>query len=367
MPRFSKALINLDAIIANYKLAISYAPHSKNIAVIKADAYGHGSLQVAQALQKYVPAFAVAIFEEAKYLRDNGIKKPILVLQGVNDTSELEYAASNNIWLAIQNKQQLNSLLDKALVKAVNIWLKVDTGMHRLGFQGRDIANAYNKLASCQWVEEKIVMFSHLSCASTPSNEDNIRTIEDFEKICNELREKNHKMAASLANSAAILAQPKSLLNWNRPGIMLYGASPFDDELLPEKKLQPAMTLLSSVIAIREVRTGENIGYSKNWQAEKDSIIATVAIGYADGYPRHAVNGTPVLVEGQKALLVGNVSMDMMSIDITKCQNVKIGSVVELWGENIAVDLVAQCANTIGYELVSRVSKRIPRCYSIKH
>jgi len=220
----------------------------------------------------------------------------------------------------VQNEEQLNLLLGSALAKCVNVWLKVDTGMHRLGFQGSEINVACNKLASCLWVNDNIVICSHFSCASDPADEDTRLAIKNFHQLCKNVTGTNYRIQKSIANSAALMSQPNALLDWNRPGIMLYGVSPFDDQFDLVNKLQPAMTLLSSVIAIRKISTGEGVGYSKKWTAKKDSIIATVAIGYADGYPRHATNGTPVMVEGQLAPLVGNVSMDMISIDITNCQ-----------------------------------------------
>lgn len=366
MPRAAQAIIHLDAIIANYLLAQSFAPQSKNIAIIKADAYGHGSVQVALALQAYVPAFGVAIFEEAVILRDAGITKPILVLQGTNDKSEMQYAANNSIWLMVQNERQLQLLIESPLTGVINIWLKLDTGMHRLGFQESDLERVYQQLKYCPWVSDPIVLCSHFSCASAPNEEETVLAVERFQTMTKRIKKIMGQLsvAFSLANSAALLSQPSALLHWNRPGIMLYGISPFDEPDKTSLALQPAMTLQSSVIAIREINTGEGVGYGKNWLATRPSIIATVAIGYADGFPRHATNGTPVYINGQFAPLVGNVSMDMITVDITDCHPIAIGDIVELWGKNINVNEIAQRAGTIGYELVTRVSARIPRVYA---
>ncbi|GAC18934.1 alanine racemase [Paraglaciecola arctica] len=358
MPRNTKATIHLDAIIANYQLAVQAAPNSENIAVIKADAYGHGSVRVAQALEPYVPAFAVAIFEEAVVLREAGIRKPLLVLQGINDSSELEFAAANTIWPMVENDEQAKLIGKTPLKSALKVWLKIDTGMNRLGLNDVNLLAVINRLKRCSWVDENIVLSSHLACASDLTNVMTNYQLQKFSQLTKKLN-----LSTSVANSAALLGFPDARMNWNRPGIMLYGLSPFDDINPQDKLLKPAMTFSSSVIAIREVKKGEDVGYGSFWQANKPSIIATIAVGYADGYPRHAANGTPLLVAGQKAYLAGRVSMDMITADISQCTNIQIGDPVELWGKTINANEIARCAQTIGYQLLTSVSQRVPRQY----
>lgn len=358
MPRHTKATIHLAAIVANYQLANKVAPSSKNIAVIKADAYGHGSIQVAQALEPFVPAFAVAIFEEAVLLRSAGINKPILVLQGINEPSELDFAANENIWTMVENEEQAKLITQTPLKVPLNVWLKLDTGMNRLGLDNTQLEPVINQLTPCTWVDNKIVLSSHLACASDPSDIMTKNQITKFTELT-----KDVNLSTSIANSAALLGFPETRMDWNRPGIMLYGLSPFDKFNPQDKLLKPAMTFSSTVISIRDVKKGEHVGYGNFWTADKPSAIATIAVGYADGYPRHAANGTPLLIAGQKSHLAGRVSMDMITADISQCTDIKIGDPVELWGETINANEVARCAETIGYDLLTGVSQRVPRDY----
>jgi alanine racemase len=358
MPRHTKATIHLDAIIANYQLAEKLAPNSKNIAVIKADAYGHGAIRVAQALEPFVPAFAVAIFEEAVVLREAGIRKPLLVLQGINDRLELEFAAINDIWPMVENDEQAKLITRSPQKSALKVWLKIDTGMHRLGLNDVNLTTVINRLNQCPWVDDNVVLSSHLACASDLTNVMTTSQLQNFLQLTKKLN-----LPTSIANSAALLGFPEAQMDWNRPGIMLYGLSPFDEVNAQDKLLKPAMTFSSSVLSIREVKKGDEVGYGNFWQADKPSIIATIAVGYADGYPRHAANGTPLLIAGQKSCLAGRVSMDMITADISQCSNLNIGDPVELWGETINANEVARCSETIGYQLISGVSQRVSRQY----
>jgi alanine racemase len=375
MPRQTHAIIDLEAIKANFLLAKERAPKSKTLAVIKANAYGHGSVQVAMALEPLVPAFAVAIFEEAVELREAGIKKPILVFQGGNDLQALEYAANHHIAVTIENAKQLHFILQSPLINnctnKLEVWLKLDTGMHRLGFNHQQILQSYTELKACSWVNDKMVISSHFACASDCNNSMTEDQLGQFHQTYGLLNSKfnaelndNNELKASIANSAAILGHPASSLDWNRPGIMLYGLSPFEHQHETDKLLQPAMSFLSEVIGIRELKTGDTVGYGSNWRAEKTTKIATVAAGYADGYPRHAANGTPLLIAGQKAQLAGRVSMDLITADITHCDAINIGDKVELWGKNVNANEVAHRAETIGYDLLTGITNRVPRIYS---
>jgi alanine racemase len=352
--RKTEALVDLDAIRDNYALACSLAPQSKNIAVIKANAYGHGMLRVAEALQSVVPAFAVAIIEEALELRDAGISNPLLVLEGVNSAEACETAAANDLSLVVHSHEQVSALLQAHLTALVPVWLKVDTGMHRLGLSPDDLKPALERLQAGS--REVSVLFTHLACADDLASDATGEQIEIFLACAS-----GQGLPLSISNSAGILAWPESHADWNRPGYMLYGSTPMTTDIESASGLRPAMTLRSEIIAIRRVSPGESVGYGGRWTAQRPSTIATVAAGYADGYPRHAPDGTPALVNGQVAPLVGTVSMDMIALDLTEHENVAVGDSVELWGRGVTVNEIAARCGTIGYELLTGVSARVPR------
>jgi len=320
--RKTEALIDLDAIRANYAMACKLAPKSKNVAVIKADAYGHGMLRVAEALQDVVPAFAVAILDEALELRKESISTPILVLEGVNSTDAIETAVANSLSLVVHSEEQVSLMQQARLSTPVSIWLKVDTGMHRLGLSPTQLVPVLERLRDCTC--DISVVCTHLASADDKTSDVTRLQLEVFEACASGLG-----LQLSIANCG----------------------------------LQPAMTFRSEIIAIREIAVGEAVGYGGRWTATRPSKIGTVACGYADGYPRHAPNGTPTLVNGHVAPLVGTVSMDMITIDLTEHENVAVRDSVELWGTGLPVDTIASAAGTIGYELLTGVTSRVPRRY----
>ncbi len=358
MARHTKAIIHLDAIKANYQLANQLAPDSQNIAVIKANAYGHGCIEVARHLESMVPAFAVAFIEEAVELRDGGITKPILILEGINEPAELEYAIHHDIWVMVESELQCKLITASALQSKLHVWLKLDTGMHRLGLSEKHFPVVYEQLSSCAWVSDAMVACSHMACASDTDSDMTRQQLKRFLALTKDL-----SLTTSIANSAALSGFPKTRLHWNRPGIMLYGVSPFDSTHPLDINLKPAMTFTSTVIGIRNIEKGETVGYGATWKAKESATIATIGAGYADGYPRHAANGTPILVAGQNAKLAGQVSMDMITADVSQCSGIKIGDPVELWGEHVNANDVAFSAKTISYELLTSVSQRVPRVY----
>ena len=366
MSRKTRAVIHLDHILANYLLANKWAPASKNIAVIKADAYGHGLVEVAKYLESTVSAFAVAIFDEAMILRQAGIKKEILILQGVSSVDEVTEIAENSIWTTIHNLEQLEIIssapLNNKLNERILVWLKIDTGMHRLGLSFAELKAALNQIKQCDSINDDIVLSSHFSTADELDNDETLNQIDVFKSVSAKLN-LPVKSKFSLANSAALAHYNEARLDWNRPGIMLYGLPLFDRPHKTDQELKAAMSFESSVIGITKIEIGESVGYGKKWTAAKSSTIATISVGYADGYPRHAKSGTPVLIKGQKAKLVGTVSMDLISVDVTDIDEVQIGDPVELWGENLSANDVASWAGTIGYDLITAVSKRVPRIY----
>lgn len=349
------ATVRLTDIASNYQLASSRAPQSKSIAVIKANAYGHGMKEIAQHLQAQVPAFAVALMEEAVELRDAGINKPIIVLQGPACAADIEQAVTSDFCLLLHQQQQLEQVLSAVLPGPVRVWLKLDTGMHRLGFVPDDLDQVCNDLYSSHNVQRELVLCTHLACAddmNDPMTREQVGLIRSFSS--------KHGLPMSIANSAGILYWPRSHAEWNRPGYMLYGLCPtgaFDSKA---HGLLPAMTMNSEIIATREVPVGEGVGYGHDWVAKRPSKIGTIAIGYGDGYPRHAPGGTPVLVNGQRVSLVGRVSMDAISVDLTDLEKSEVGDPVELWGQNLSVNEVASAAGTIGYEILAGLTGRVP-------
>jgi len=362
MPRNTRAIIHLDNIAKNYQLANKWAAHSKNIAVIKADAYGHGLLPVAKYLEKTVTSFAVAIFEEAAALRENGITKDILVLQGINSAEDLLRASQLDLSITVHQIEQLDIVINTPLEKPIKLWLKLDTGMHRLGLSESQLITALEKLKSCRHIDRPLVISSHFSSASDTNSQETAKQIRRFNEMNGRVKLPEDTQY-SLANSPAIVGYPESNLDWNRPGIMLYGLPLFDVPHKSDQQLSAAMTFESEIISLRQISKGDCVGYNQQWCAENSSLIATIAVGYADGYPRQASNGTPVLINGKRAKLVGTVSMDLISVDVSNIKNVAIGDSVELWGNRLCANEVARFSGTIGYDLISGVSKRVPRIY----
>ena len=357
--RPTTATIRLADIATNYQLAKRLAPGSQSIAVIKANAYGHGMLKAAQFLQDMVPAFAVAFIDEAIQLRDAGISKPIIILQGASRAEDLAEAAARDFCLLVHHQQQLDWVLSAKLPCPVRVWLKVDTGMNRMGFAAKEFDQVFADLCSSPNVRQEIVLCTHLACADDlddPMTREQVRVIRSCSGKQN--------LAMSIANSAGILYWPESHAEWNRPGYMLYGLCPtgsFGDHSHGLRKgLRPAMTMNSEIIAIKDLAPGDGVGYGHDWVAKRHSKIGTIAIGYGDGYPRHAPSGTPVLVNGQRTPLVGRVSMDAIGVDLTDIENVKVGDPVELWGQNLSVNEVASFTGTIGYEILAGLTGRVP-------
>ena len=357
-----EAHIDLDALRHNYRLACRCAPQSRSVAVIKADAYGHGALACAQALESLVPAFAVACIEEALTLRQGGIAKPIVLLEGIFSADELALVDAYGFWIAVHSQWQVDALLSASPKRPIPVWLKVDSGMHRLGFAPDDAAAIWRQLHASSNVDALHLM-SHFATADARDNGYFNQQMKLLQALAREL-----KAPLCLANSPATLAWPVAHGDWNRPGVMLYGSDPLEEPSDVTRQLLPVMTLRSEIIAMRELDEGEAVGYSGRWRAPRRSRIAVVACGYGDGYDRHAVDGTPVLVSGQRCAIAGKVSMDMLTIDVTDVPGATIGSEVVLWGkasngEVLPVDEVARYCDTISYTLLTGVLPRAPRRY----
>lgn len=358
MSHTALAQIKLSAIQHNLQQVKMLAPDSRIMAVIKADAYGHGLVEVARALSS-ADGLAVARLEEALALRDAGIEQRLLLLSGYIDESSLSTCAARRVDIVVHTETLVNLLCDSNLPQSVNVWLKHNSGMHRLGLDHEEFRRAYDALAQSPNVDE-IILMTHFSGADESDSSNTEQQLKAFTNASADIA-----APVSLANSAAIIQHQQIQGEWVRPGIMLYGANPLTGhkETQYPCELRPAMSLKARVVAVRRIGCGEGVGYNNRWRSERDSVIATVSIGYGDGYPRHAKNGTPVIVNGQRASLVGTVSMDLITIDITDCGAVELGDQVELWGEQLAVEEVAEWADTISYELFTSISKRVPRRY----
>jgi len=368
------AIINLSALKHNLAQIKSLAPTTKVLAVLKANAYGHGLERIAKALfakpeqingdslsSITADAIAVARIDEALALRSSGITQPILLLEGFFDSKDLTLLASHNLQTVVHNQQQLDAILAAKLTSPVKVWLKVDTGMHRLGINPEQYSYFYQQLTDSANVQDNIVLMSHLGCADDKGSEATRQQISIFEKITHGCKEER-----TLANSAGICAWPTSHYQWIRPGLLLYGVSPLlldETSLVTDESkylnIQPVMTLKSSLITIRELEADEPVGYGGAWQSDKKTVIGVVAIGYGDGYPRHAKNGTPVLVNGRRVPLIGRVSMDMITVDLGIDSQEQVGDLVTLWGDSLPVAEIAKCATTIPYELMCNITRRV--------
>ncbi len=355
MSRPAKAIINLEALRQNYLLAKEIS-EGKVIAVVKADAYSHGATVCAQALADIADAFAVACIEEALELRNAGIKQPIILLEGFFDTSELELIDKYQLDTVIHHEEQIQALAKTKLNKPLRVWLKMDTGMSRVGFLPDQYHTVWQQLNAIPQVDD-IVLMSHLACADEPDISHTMQQLETFNEYTLGLPGEK-----SIANSAGLIAFPAARAEWCRPGLMLYGVSPFPDSHSIEQRLKPVMELHSSIISIKDIPAGSTVGYGSTWVAERPTRLGVVAIGYADGYPRHAKNGTPVLVNGHRVPLVGRVSMDMITVDLTNHPSVSIGDDVTLWGAQLPISEVARYSDTIAYQLLCNLN-RVPITY----
>lgn len=357
MSRITTAVIDLSACRHNLSVAKQAAADSKCIAIIKANAYGHGIEQVALAL-KEADAFGVARIEEAIQLRDAGIKTNILLLEGFTSEAELELVQEYNLDCVVHNEKQLELLeqaSDKTSAKVISVTLKIDSGMHRLGFHPDDVKLAHQRLEQCECVKHPLTCMTHLANADDKHDDKSLKQIELFYQSIENL----NIPEISIANSAGILGWPQSHATWVRPGIMLYGVSPFLNGTASDQNLKPVMTLSSRIIAVKEIRKGEAIGYGGTYVCEKNTKIGIVAIGYGDGYPRHAKTGTPVLVNNKRCSLLGRVSMDMICVDLSEQENARINDPVILWGEGLPIEEIADSADTIAYELLCGITKRV--------
>lgn len=354
--RPARALIDLQALRHNYQLARETAG-AKALAVIKADAYGHGAVRVAQALQSEADGFAVACIEEALELRQASIRAPILLLEGFFEADELALIVEHEFWCVVHSMWQVEAIEHAPVGKPLNIWLKMDSGMHRVGVHPDEYQSAYHRLLATGKVAS-VVLMTHFARADELGSGRTDEQVAIFQSAREGLAAQ-----VSLRNSPGVMGWPTVPSDWVRPGIMLYGATPFDQAQSVADRLQPVMTLESRVICVRELPAGEPVGYGGAFVTDRAMRIGVVAMGYADGYPRQAPTGTPVAVEGQRSQLLGRVSMDMLCVDLTDVPTAGVGSRVELWGKQVLASDVAASAGTIPYQIFCNL-KRVPRLYS---
>jgi len=330
------------------------APNSAIWAVIKADAYGHGMERVAATLCE-ADGFAVARLDEALCLRADGITKPILILEGIHSVDELREASRAGLEVVLHHASQLEILSSAELTSPIATWLKLDTGMHRLGFSAEEFGSVLQQLQQISGVDE-IGLMTHLANADDQTDSTTEEQLTLFEELVT-----GCGCPLSSANSAGILGFPASHHDWVRPGIMLYGASPFADSTGSQLGLKPVMTLRGSLISVKQLKKGDRVGYSGTYEAVEAMPIGVVGIGYGDGYPRHATAGTPVLVNGQSLPLIGRVSMDMITVDLRQQPDAQVGDPVILWGEGLPAEQIAELSDTIAYQLFCGITNRVRR------
>ena len=352
MPRPIRATISRAALAHNLTVAQRHAGRAKVWAVTKANAYGHGIERAARAFEA-ADGFAVLDFAEAERLRHAGVKKPVLMLEGFFEPADIELLSRHALTPVIHSPEQVKMLAGARLADGLDLYLKVNSGMNRLGFAEAELGAAYKALRNLPKVRQ-VTFMTHFADADGASGV--AAQLASFEALTQPF----HVQARCIANSAALIRFPEARADWVRPGIMLYGGSPFADRSAEELGLKPAMTLSSQIIGMQKLERGERIGYGFSYEATGPMTVAIVACGYADGYPRHAPNGTPVLVNGKRARLVGRVSMDMISVDVSDLADARIGIPVTLWGEGLPADEVGAAAGTLSYELFTKLTARVP-------
>jgi alanine racemase len=348
------ATIDTGALRHNLSVVRQWAPKSRVMAVIKANAYGHGLVAVARALES-ADAFAVARVDEGLALRAAGITTPTVLLEGVFDGEQLDAAAAAHFELVVHTAEQIELLRAAAPGVRFKIWLKLDSGMNRLGFKGAAFGAAHAALSALGAVQLPVNLFTHLASADAPDEFITAEQLARFDAATRSLPGER-----SIANSAGMLSFSEAQADWVRPGLLLYGVSPIEGAIGADYGLEAVMTLQAQVIALKDLSVGERVGYGGHWTASRPTRLAVAAAGYGDGYPRSLGAGTPVLVNGERAALAGRVSMDMIGIDVTHLRRpAAMGDPVVLWGAGLPVEEIAVWADTIPYELLCGISQRV--------
>lgn len=352
MSRPTYMKIDLAALKHNFERVRDLAAGRSVVAMVKANAYGHGITRIAHALPQ-ADALGVASLEEGLILRDAGITQSIMLAEGLFYPDEIMEAARHHFTLVVHHMPHVEMLEKARVAQPFNVWIKINTGMHRLGIDPADLPDVYARLMAAESVSKPIGLMTHFAEADSIESDTTAQQLALFNQVT-----ANFPGPRSMANSAAILAWPATHGDWVRPGLMLYGASPFKDKTGLDYQLRPVMTLSSRLIAITPVKKGGRIGYGGVWEAPEELRVGVVGVGYGDGYPQFAKCGTPVLVNGVECPLVGRVSMDMLTVDLRNLPQAQIGDPVVLWGEGLPVERVAASSNTSAYEILTRMTPR---------
>ncbi len=347
------AHIDLEALHNNLIKIKSRVTNSKILAMIKCNAYGHGAVPVAQKIEKDVHVFGVMFLREAIELSNAGIKKPIVILTGFLSGAELNMIDSFGFESAIHNFEQIEILEKSKLSHPLQVWLKFDTGMHRLGFQPHQITSAYQRLLACPMVRKPLRFMTHFAEADNGESNKTLEQMSCFQEMVAGLDGEQ-----CVANSAAIINWPKTHMPWVRPGILLYGATPLNERSGTDLGVEPVMTLTSRIITMHDLAKGATLGYGGIFRCPKNMRVGTMAIGYGDGYPRNTIDA-PVLVDGIRTKILGRVAMDMVGVDLSCVPNAQVGSKVVLWGRGLPVEEISRCSGEISYELFCRLTSRV--------
>jgi len=351
-------VINRRALRHNLQRLRELAPDSRMVAVVKANAYGHGLLETARTLTD-ADAFGVARLEEALRLREGGITQPVLLLEGFFNADDLPTISREGFHTVVHSDEQLSALEQANVDEPITVWMKLDTGMHRLGVLPEHADAFYDRLSACKNVRQPVNIVSHFARADEPECGATEKQLAIFNRFT-----EGKPGQRSIGASGGILLWPQSHLEWVRPGIILYGVSPLDTKPWGEDfGFRPVMTLTSSLIAVREHKAGEPVGYGGTWVSERDTRLGVIALGYGDGYPRSAPSGTPVLVNGREVPIVGRVAMDMICVDLGPDAQDQVGDGVVMWGEGLPVERIAAMTNVSAYELITRLTPRMATRY----
>lgn len=353
MSRAARAVVDTSALQHNLRVLRQRAGGARVCAVVKANAYGHGLDAAARGLAE-ADAFAVASVDEALAVRAVGLTRPVVLLEGAFRPADLELAAQHRFEVVVHSPHQLE-MLRAFHGGPIKVWLKVDTGMNRLGFPVEHVRAAWETLSRCRSVAPTLGLMTHLARAEEPDRvptEAQLAAFAAFDDLPGE---------RSIANSAGVFGYPAARGDWVRPGISLYGISPFEDQVGADLGLKPVLALRTELIALRDVAVGASVGYSARWTASRPTRVGIAALGYGDGFPRHAPNGTRLLVEGVPATLVGRVSMDMLALDLSEAPRAAIGAEVTVFGPELPIEHLARSAGTIAYELTCGIAARVAR------
>lgn len=361
--RPTKALLSTENLRHNVSVIRSLVDKSKVVAMVKANGYGHGIRSVALRIDDLVDGFGVSSIDEALILRSAGIKSDIILAEGVFDASEIVIAAENNFQIIINNHDQIEWIKNLPLLtRPIKIWIKIDTGLGRLGFISKnlsEIQSIFAKLSKNSNIDEEIVLISHFGCADDVHHPLNDKQIEEFNKVSDFLHKNKFAFLKSFTASSSIINFPQCHHDIVRPGLLIYGISPIANKSIIDIGLKPVMQLETQILTIKTIQSGDSIGYGATYVCNKNTKIAVIPIGYGDGYSRTFRANTPVLINNQICSIIGRVSMDMTTVDITNCESAKSGDRVVLWGWDLPVDSVARFSNCVSYDLVTGIQNRV--------